>query len=251
MFSVGNFRKSALTPLQLLKNSCVFAFNADTAGWFGNNYAPEVGDGLLTRTNVSQSTGKVGQALNINSNISNIAQANATLNAYEPLFLNSAGNDLDYTISYWLMVNNSIETSYIFDNRVATPRSGYFNFINSGQLVAVEQSLESGSIRTLQTNFNLTGFTLNVFNHIIVKYNATTNSHVLKINNVNVTAASISNTGYTKKSMVANNLFIGSSLIATLPVRGSIDIFNAFKGLTIPEQDSILYNAGNGIQLFT
>lgn len=246
----------SLTPLQELKDSCVFAFNADTSGWVGNSYALEVGTGNLTRNAVNQTTGMVNQALHVDNNINNIAIADATLNAYEPLFFKDQnGDDTDYTISFWASLNpftSQTDDSYFLDNRALTPRAAYlFLFRESdSKIIAVQQSFEGGSSKALNYFFSANSLLSNQFNHFVFKYNALNKEFYLKINNTNISVDSFTNNGFTKKGMVENNLFIGSSVASTVPLRGAIDAMHFFNGITTDEQDDILYNQGNGIQLF-
>tara|TARA_R110000772_G_scaffold85014_2_gene178986 strand:+ start:17 stop:787 length:771 start_codon:yes stop_codon:yes gene_type:complete len=246
-------RNQGVDPLQALKDLCVLAFNADTSGYLGTSYTPEVGSGNLVRTQTAQTTGIVGEALNVVNVSNNALQADSTLNSYSPLFFkNNDNTDKSYTLSYWVKISN-LNQQYFFHNRLVTPRAGYFQLLNTGNVFqAVEQCVVGGSIKTLSTFFNIntTILPLNQWNHILIKFDGINNVHSLRINNNNITVSSISDDGYTNKNMGENLIVIGASNSIGTPLQGAIDAIHAFNGIIGIDQDDILYNNGNGVQLF-
>lgn len=234
-----------------IRASCVFAYNADTAGWSGNNYAPEVGAGNLVRTNESQTTGKIDEALRVNNNVNNIVKGNTILNADSGLFLkDGSGYDTDFTIHFWIKFDDEAADQYILSNRVITPRAGYLILVNSGELQIGQQGMVGGNIKTLGAFFPRTGIVENVFAFLAFTYTAATKTHTLKINDVAIMANSTSDDGFVSKGMTANDLYIGATHVPSIPTRGALDLFHIHNTKLTDPQLTALYNGGAGVKLY-
>ena len=255
MFSCMPFSAASggADPLQELRDLCVFAFNGDTSGFSGNDYAPEVGTGLLQRQTASQVTGKINQAVNISGSSNKVLVANAQLNAYSPLFFKDAnGADTDYTVSFWCSFDSFIQDSYLFHNRKVTPRGGYLFLWNrsSQKFVAVQQGLVNGVIKSINYNFDNPSLNTNTYHLFVFKYEAGTKTFTLKINNSAVNHTSIEDSGFVNKEMSESEIVLGAANGINIPLRGSLDTTQVFNGMTTNDQDALLWNSGNGIQLF-
>jgi hypothetical protein len=241
--------KQGFSPLQALINSCIFAFNADTSGYVGNNYAPEVGLGNLVRGVVSQSTGIVNQALNVANSSTKTIQGDSNLNSDTNLLLkNSDNSDKSYFISYWIKINAlpSNQTAYsIWENR-DTLGTSIVHYMTDSKIVLLEQG--DGS---LDTRFTLPSSIINTWTHFAVFYDASLKTHKLLLNTVNQTPFSQTNSNFIKKNILVNSIKIGKNIINNSPLNGAIDIFSIHKDLEFNQGDvNLLYNNGNGIQIF-
>jgi hypothetical protein len=256
--------KKEVDPLQALRDLCVFAFNADTSGYVGNNYAPEVGSGNLVRVQASQTTGIVNQGLNVNANKNNALDGNSILNANANLQMTSNGNDVSFFISFWIKRTSLINRDFHVVDALGINLSGgfttAFNSLNNNpefsfQHYGINSQNNAGAQFKHTVRLPLNSILpLNEWKHYVMSYDASNLSIEFYIDSLPVNTSFVTNTGYLRKNLQTSaKLAIGKlgGNYQAGSTSGHLDAINIFRNSKASQSDAnLLYNNGNGVQLF-
>jgi len=244
-------RLRAVNALQELKNACRIYMTLDNSSRNGLIITPEKGNGTISSSASNSATGVINQGALIDT-VSKILLGNANMNTNNGLI-----NSNVFSFSFWRKPYVSPNASGNFELMALDNSSmNYSSYMNNNSTLDI--GIATRATNGAANNYRINSYALSSglqsgFNHIYGHYNTSNNESKLFVNGVEQTSFTIFSLG--SQNTVSGNALVrvGSHSVInnSFILKTAIDEVGFFYGIeATQERANILYNSGNGLQLF-
>lgn len=194
-----------------------------------------------TNTNITYTTGKIGNAAIFNGTSSLITVADS-----DSLSFNNATNDLPFSISYWINASN---TQFSIINKSGGSTREYECEYGGGKLLF--RLISNGNVANRLDQLYTISLGTSTWFHIAHTYNGSGSGGMKTYVNGSLVISTNTVIGsYTKMSNTTNALVMGGlNFFGSYFLNGKLDEVSIYNTALTQTQIDLIYNSGNGITL--